>query len=85
MGAIFRGYCRYFLEYESDKVICGSNIHNDGYRANAIKTLKSAIKKVRKEEAEHNPRNFKIYDSDGELEYNEQKGHEFVPAVYEEN
>ena len=83
MGAIYRGYKRYFLEYESDKVICGSNKHYD-YRANSIKTLKSAIKKVRKEEAEYNPRNFVIYDSDGELEYNEQKGHEHVPAVYEE-
>lgn len=82
MGAIYRGYKRYFLEYESDKVICGSNIHNDGWRANAIKTLKSAIKKIRKEEAENNPRNFVIYDSDGELEYNPQKGHEHAPAVY---
>ncbi|MBR5487583.1 MAG: minor capsid protein [Phascolarctobacterium sp.] len=66
MGAIRRGYKRYFLEYESDKVICGSNKHYD-YRAASIKTLKSAIKKVRKEEAEYNPRNFVIYDSDGEL------------------
>ena len=83
MGAVHRGYKRYFLEYESDKVICGSNKHCD-CRANSVKTLKSAIKKVRKEEAEYNPRNFVIYDSDGELEYNEQKGHEHVPAVYQE-
>lgn len=78
MGAIWKGHKRYFLEYESDKVICGSNKHH-GYQANAIKTLKSAIKKVRKDEAEYNPRNFVIYDSDADIGW-----HEHVPAVYKE-
>lgn len=84
MGAIYRGHKRYFLEYESNRLSCGCYTH-DGGRANAVKTLKSSIKKIRKDEAEYNPRNFVIYDTDGELEYNEQKGYKFIPAVYQEN
>lgn len=78
MGAIWRGCKRYFLEYESDRIICGSNIHH-GYEANSVKTLKAAIKQVRKKEAQHKPRNFIIFDVFGECEPGEH-----VPAVYKE-
>lgn len=81
MGAIWRGHKRYSLEYEDDRVWGGSNIRC-GYNANSIRTLKSEIKKIRKEQVQYNPRNFVIYDVDGELEYNEAKGHLYTPAVY---
>lgn len=69
---------RYFTEYESDKIICQSNKHIAGF-ASTIKTAKSYISRVRKREAEYNPRNFKVYDTCGECEENEH-----VPSVYEE-
>lgn len=84
MGAIWRGHKQYFLEYESDRIICGSNKHH-GYEANSIRTLKTDIKRIRKEQADLNPRNFVIYDSDGDLEWNEDLGHKHAPAVYKES
>ena len=78
MGAIWRSRKRYFLEYESDRRICGEYTREGG-RANSIKALKAAIKRIRKEDAENNPRNFVIFDTCGEC-----KEWEHVPAVYRE-
>lgn len=70
---------RYFMEYESDRVICGATSHVYGF-ASSIKTAKSYIGKCRKQEAEHNPRNFRIYDTQGDAPENEH-----VPCVYHED
>lgn len=69
---------RYFTEYESDQMICGSYKHMAG-NASTLKTAKSYIRTIRKREAEYNPRNFKIYDTAGECGEDEH-----VPCVYEE-
>ena len=69
---------RYSVEYESDKIICKSNIHTYG-RANSLKTAKGYISKIKKNYADENPRNFKIYDIYGECGENEH-----VPCVYSE-
>ena len=53
---------RYFTEYESDRMICGSYHHVCGF-ANSLKTAKGYISKARKLYAGENPRNFKIYDT----------------------
>lgn len=66
---------RYFMMYESDRICCGSNTHIWGY-ANSIKTCESYIKKCNESEKELNPRNFKIFDTQGELING------FVPCVY---
>ena len=69
---------RYFMEYDSDKVVCKSNSHIWGF-ANTLKTAKSYIKRCRQQDAEYNPRNFRIYDTWGDCEPNEH-----VPCVYQE-
>lgn len=78
------GHKRYTMMYESDKRNPFSNIgeftHTWGY-ANSIKTAKGYIGKCRKAEAEYNPRNFKIYDIDGDID----PATNFVPCVYQEN
>lgn len=80
MGAIMRGHKRYFVEYESDRVICGDNVHHGG-NASTIKSAKSIIRNIRKEQAERNPRNFRVYDCEGEIE----ETTNFVPCVYRED
>lgn len=52
---------RFYMRYESDKTVCGSNAHNWG-SASTLKTAKGYIAKCRKEDAELHPRNFKIFD-----------------------
>lgn len=84
MGAIYKGYKRYTLEFDDDRVRGGSNTRY-GYNANNIKTLKSEIKKIRKELAEYHPCKFRIYDVDGELEFNTEKGHLYTPCIYSED
>ncbi len=88
MGAIHRGRARYFLEYESDRYDkkawdaatkqYGSFIHCDGYHG-TLKTCKGYISQIRREKANENPRNFRIYDSYADVD--EATGH--VPCVYE--
>ena len=80
MGAIWRGHKQYFVEYESDKRICGSYNHIAG-NASTINSAKSIIRKIRKMLAEENPRNFRVYDcwADVDEETN------FVPCVYAES
>lgn len=86
---IRRAHKQYFVEYESDKYnphmynretdSYGCYIHGAG-NASTIKSAKAIISRVKKEQAEHNPRNFKVYDSYADID--EATNH--VPAVYEE-
>lgn len=70
---------RYSMCYESDEVICRSTNHHYGY-ASTLKTAKQYISKVRKNEADRNPRNFRIYDHWADID--PLTG--FVPCVYHE-
>lgn len=70
---------RFYTEFESDKVVCHSNTHIAGF-ASSIKTAKGYIGKTRKMDTQYNPRNFRIYDTLGELN---ESGH--VPCVYKES
>lgn len=67
---------RFFMEYESDKKVCGDYNHIYGF-ASTLKTAKSYIGRCRRDYADENPRNFRVYDTEGECEEN---GH--VPCVY---
>ena len=75
-----RGHKQYFIQYESDKMICGTNIHTDG-NASTIKSAKSVIRNIRKRIAEENPRNFRVYDCWADVDENTN----FVPCVYSED
>lgn len=79
MGANWRGHKRYFVEYESNRKICGGYNHPGG-NAGTVKGARSIIRSIRKQEAEHNPRNFRVYDSLGEID----PSTNFVPCVYSE-
>ena len=68
---------RYVLMYESDQIICGSNEHTWGY-ADTLKTVKGYISRCRKEDERYNPRNFRIYDTWGELDPETN----YVPCIY---
>lgn len=63
---------RYTLQYESDKRNPSSNVgeyeHFYGADASTIKTAKQYIRRVRKTEAQHNPRNFRIYDTYADID-----------------
>ncbi len=69
---------RYFMEYESDQKVCGGYNHVYGF-ASTLKTAKSYIQKCRKTDAQHHPRNFRIYDTLGECAPDG-----YVPCVYQE-
>jgi hypothetical protein len=79
MGAIYRGHKQFFIEYESDRMICGSYNHTGG-NASTIKSAKAIIKNVRRLDAEHNPRNFRVYDCWADVD----PATDFVPCVYAE-
>lgn len=70
------GHKRYNIRYESDKIVCRSNEHS---YCNAS-TLKSAIaiaNRIKKELADENARNIRVYDVDaGDC-------NEPAPVVYE--
>lgn len=70
---------RYSMHYESDVVVCGSTDRHYG-DASTLKTAKQYIAKVRKSEADHNPRNFRIYDTWADID----PLTDFVPCVYHE-
>lgn len=70
---------QYFVEYESDRIVCGSKIRTAG-RASTIRSAKSIIRNIRKNYAEENPRNFKVFDSWADVD----EETNFVPCVYEE-
>ena len=68
---------RYFVEYESDKVVCGSNKH-EYCRTNTLKTAIGVAKRVKKELADQNARNVRVYDCFAELD----PATNFVPCVF---
>lgn len=80
MAAIWRGHKQYFVEYESDKMICGSYNHTAG-NASTINSAKSIIRKIRKMIAEENPRNFRVYDCWADVD----EKTNFVSCVYAES
>lgn len=79
---------RYFIMWESDKYNRGMyNPETGTYgsyedishgRYSTIKSAKSGISRIRKEFADRNPRNFRVYDSWGEI----QPDTNFVPCAY---
>ena len=71
---------RYYMRYESDKVICGSHDHFWA-NANTLNGAKKYIKRCRESVAADNPRNFRIYDTEGALD--SKTG--VVPCVYRED
>ena len=77
---------RYSMHYESDVVnrmsntSLGEHDHFYGF-ASTVRTAKSYIRKCRKEIPEQNPRNFRIYDSEGEVDPET----DYVPCVYQED
>lgn len=70
-------YKRYTTYYESDHLVCGSNVHTYG-NSNTLKTAKSYIDRCRRESADEHPRNFKITDCMDE------DADGFAKVVYEE-
>lgn len=71
---------RYFMKYESDEMVCQSHDHTYG-QANSIKTCKQYIRNCRKNYADRNPRNFRIFDSFADVD----PVTDFVPCVYQED
>lgn len=64
---------RYFLEYTSDEreVCSGTYNHltgvydkflHSGFRGNSMKIMKAYIRQIRRNKAEYNPRDFRVYD-----------------------
>ena len=70
---------RFFIEYESDRVICHSNRHNAG-NASTLKSAKAVIRNIRKNDTENNPRHFCVYDCWAETD----PVTNFAPLVYED-
>lgn len=69
---------RYYIRYESDKVVCGSNEHNRCY-SSTLKTAKSIANRTKKEYSEENARNIRVYD----MLQEDENGHALV--VYQVN
>lgn len=70
---------RYFMEYVSDRKVCGSYSHIFAF-ASSFKTAKGYISRCRKLNAKDNPRNFCIYDT-----WADAPEGQHVPCVYQEN
>lgn len=70
---------QYFVTFEDDKKVCGTNEHMAG-NASTIRSAKSIIRNIRKEYVGKNPRNFKVFDSWADVNPETK----FVPCVYEE-
>lgn len=68
-------------EYDREKGDYGSYNHEYGSYASTIKTAKSYIRSIRKNHADENPRNFRIYDRWADVDT--QTG--FCPCVYQED
>lgn len=78
-----RNMCKqYFIMFESDRVVCGSNDHLL-CNASTIRSAKAAIRSARKKyyNDEYKPRNFRVYDSWADVD----PATEFVPCVYQED
>ena len=72
------GHKRFFVRYENDKMICGDFDHFGG-NASTIKSAKAIISNIKRDDV-NNPRNFRVYDSDGEID----ERTNFVPCIYSE-
>lgn len=72
---------RYYIRFDSDRIVCGSNEHTL-CNASTLKSAKAAIRSARKKEyiARHNPRNFRVYDTFADCPEDEH-----VPCVYQED
>lgn len=71
---------RYFMKYESDQVVCHSTDHLYG-NASTVKTAKGYISRCKREMKQYNPRNFRIYDSYGDVDPKT----DYVPCVYQQD
>lgn len=71
---------RYSMQYESDVITIGKHDHLYGM-ANTIKTAKTYISRCRREKAAYNPRNFRIYDHESEVDPETN----YVTCVYQED
>lgn len=71
---------RYYMMFQSDKTICGSNEHVYSM-SNSISGAKSSIKRCRKMFESDRPRNFRIYDTMSEIDPKTN----FVQCVYQED
>ena len=70
---------RYSMQYESDQVICRSNIHTFAM-ASSFKTAKGYIARCMRLKAEFHPKNFKVFDHYADVD----PATGYVPCVYEE-
>ena len=52
---------QYYVWYENDRVVCGSNGHTAS-GASTLRSARSVIRNIRKNDGYH-PRNFKVYDT----------------------
>lgn len=77
MGAIWKGRKRFFVRFESDQRICGSQDHFGG-NAGSLKSAKTLISHIKDDYIEYNPRNFRVFDSFADVD--PQTNH--VPCVY---
>lgn len=68
---------RFFVRYTSDRKVCGEYDHPAG-NASTLKSAKAIISSIRRDYAEYNPRNFRVYDTWADVE--ESTNH--VPCVY---
>lgn len=71
---------QYSMQYESDQICFGSNNHKWAM-ASSIKTAKMYINRCRKQKAQYNPRNFRIYDHWADVD----PITNYVPCVYQED
>ena len=69
---------RYYIRYESDKVVCRSNEHTY-CNASTLKTACNIAKRIKKELATENARNIRVYD----LMQDDENGH--AQAVFTVN
>ena len=72
---------RYYIRFESDQVVCGSNDHML-CNASTLRSAKDAIRSARKKDfiAVYNPRNFRVYDTWADVPEDQH-----VPCVYQED
>lgn len=68
------------LEYDTEKKEYGTYNHCYSVHASTIKTAKTYFNRIRKEFAEENPRDFRIYDSFADVD----AVTNYVPCVYSE-
>jgi len=73
------GHKQYYVTYDSDRLVCGSNNHDAG-NASTLKSAKQIIRNIRITKSEYNPYNFKVFDCWADVDPKTQH----VPCVYQE-